>query len=81
VQFGSLAVAVLNAEDHMDVEIMDLSSTMQAVDSNSLLSPQQMEKIVRVVLQAVNDQEAHRLRVRAEQRITSGVSHELEERE
>ena len=32
-------------------------------------------------LQAVNDQEAHRQRVRAEQRITSGVSHELEERE
>jgi hypothetical protein len=63
----------------MDVEIMDLSSTMHAVDSDSLLSPQQMAKIVRVVLQAVNDQQAHRQRVRTEQRITSGVSHELEE--
>jgi hypothetical protein len=40
-----------------------------------------MDKIVRAVLEAVNDQEMHAARVRAEQRITSGVSHELEERE
>jgi hypothetical protein len=40
-----------------------------------------MDKIVRAVLQAVNDQEAHRQRVYREQRITSGVSYELEERD
>ncbi len=62
------------------VQIHDLQSTVRAVDGDALLSPQTMEKIVRAVLQAVNDQEAHRQRVRAEQRITSGVSHELEER-
>jgi hypothetical protein len=45
------------------------------------MSPQTMEKIVRVVLQAVNDQESHRQRVRAEQRITNGVSHEQEARD
>ncbi len=46
-----------------------------------LLSPQTMDKIVRAVLEAVNDRETHAARVRAERRITSGVSHELEERE
>jgi hypothetical protein len=65
----------------MEVQINDLQSTVRAVDSDSLLSPQTMEKIVRVVLQAVNEQEAHRQRVRAEQRITRGVSYELEESE
>jgi hypothetical protein len=65
----------------MDVQINDLQSTVRAVDSDSLLSPQTMEKIVRVVLQAVNDQEAHRKRVGAEQRITNGVSHEQEARD
>ena len=65
----------------MEVQIGDVQSTVRAVDSDALLSPQTLEKIVRVVLQAVNDQEAHRRRVRAEQRITSGVSHELDERE
>jgi hypothetical protein len=65
----------------MEVYIGELQSTVRAVDGDALLSPQTLEKIVRVVLQAVNDQEAHRRRVRAEQRITSGVSHELDERE
>jgi hypothetical protein len=65
----------------MEVQINDLQSTVRAVDSDSLLSPQAMEQIVRVVLQAVNDQEAYRRRVRAEQRITRGVSFELEESE
>ncbi len=64
----------------MEVQINDLTSTVRAVDGDTLLSPQTMEKIVRVVLQAVEERDAHRLRVRAEQRITSGVSHELEER-
>jgi hypothetical protein len=65
----------------MEVQIQRLQSTVQAFDGDAPLSPQTMDKIVRAVLQAVNDQEAHRRRVRAEQRITSGVSHELEERD
>jgi hypothetical protein len=64
----------------MEVQINEWQSTIQAVDSDSVLSPQQMAKIVRTVLQAVDERDAHRERVRAEQRITSGVSHELEER-
>ena len=63
----------------MEVHIGDLTSTVRAVDGDSLLAPQTMEKIVRVVLQAVRDQEEHGKRVRAEQRVTGGVSQELEE--
>ena len=64
----------------MEVQIQRLQSTVQAFDGDAPLSPQTMGKIVSALLQAVNDQETHRQRVRDEQRITSGVSHELEER-
>ena len=63
----------------MEVQIGDLASTVRAVDGDSLLTPQTLEKIVRAVLQAVNDQEAHAKRVRAETRVTGGVAHEMEE--
>lgn len=65
----------------MEVEINELSSTVQAIDGDSLLTPKTMERIVRVVLQAIDERDSHRQRVRAEQRITSGVSYELEGRE
>jgi hypothetical protein len=65
----------------VEVQIQRLESTIQAFDGDVPLSAQTMDKIVRAVLQAVNDQEAHRRRVYAEQRITSGVSYELEERD
>ncbi len=63
----------------MDVQINEVQSTVRAVDGDSLLSPATLQRIINVVLQAVNDQESHRQRVRAEQRITRGVSQELEE--
>jgi hypothetical protein len=59
----------------MQVEINHLESTVQSFDSDV----SQEEKIVRKALQAFNDQEAHRKRVHAEQRITAGISTELEE--
>jgi hypothetical protein len=65
----------------MEVQIQRLQSTVEAFDGDAPLSPQTMNKIVRAVLEAVNDQEAHRQHVRAEQRITRGVSYELEERD
>jgi hypothetical protein len=63
----------------MEVQIQTLQSTVQVFDGDVPLSPQTMAKIVRAVLQAVNDQEAHRQRVRAEQRITSEIGYEIEE--
>ena len=65
----------------MEVQIQRLQSTVRAFDGDVPLSPQTMDKIVRAVLTALGDQQMHAARVRAEQRITSGVRHELEERE
>ena len=63
----------------MEVEIQDVISEIRAVDGESLLSPDIMDSIVRAVLKLVDDNEQHKQRVRSEQRITLGVSHELEE--
>lgn len=63
----------------MEVQINEIQSTVRAVDGDTLLSPPTLAKIVRVVMREVNDQQAHRERVRSEQRITRGVRYELEE--
>jgi hypothetical protein len=65
----------------MEVEIGNVVSSVRAVDTDSLLEPQTMERIVRAVLQALNEREDHRKRVRDERRITKGVSYEREEEE
>ena len=63
----------------MDVNINEIESTVHAVDSETLLSPRTLKKIVQVVLDAVREQEEHRMRVQAEQRISAGVQQELDE--
>lgn len=65
----------------MLVEVGDLKSTVRAVDGDSLLSPQTMERIVRVVLQAVDDREFYRRRVNEEQRVATGINREVEQTE
>jgi hypothetical protein len=65
----------------MEVHINEIASTVRAMDDNTLLSPQTMEKILSAVLRAVEEREQYRDRVRAEQRITRGVGYELEEME
>ena len=62
-----------------DVQINDVQTTMTVVDSDALLTPSVQSGIVRTVLQAVADSQAHAKRVRAETRVTGGVRHELEE--
>lgn len=57
----------------MDVIIGTAKTVVRAVDSDSLVSPQIMEQILRVVLAAVQQEEEHRMRIRAEQQVTSGV--------
>ena len=64
----------------MEVHIADVVSTVRTVDGEALLAPRTMERIVRAVLRAIEEREAHQERVRAEQRITGGVRDELEER-
>ncbi|MGZ9233916.1 MAG: hypothetical protein ACXW4E_00190 [Anaerolineales bacterium] len=62
-----------------EVQINNLSSTMRVMDGDSLLAPQTLEKIVRAVLHAVNEQEEHHKRVREERRITRGVMDEMDQ--
>lgn len=61
----------------MEVHIGDVDSRVRAVDGDALLAPQTIDRIVRIVLQAVNDQDEHRKRAQSERRITSGVRDEL----
>jgi hypothetical protein len=65
----------------MDVEIGEVTTTIRAVDGSALLSPEVMKQIVKVVLRAVEEQEAHAQRVRAERRVTGGVAAERDEQE
>jgi len=60
----------------MDVEIGEVASNVRTVDGSSLLAPELMERIVRAVLQALEEKQARDARVRAERRITDGVSAE-----
>jgi hypothetical protein len=57
----------------MDVHIGELTSTIRAVDEDSVLAPAVMERIVAAVLKAVQDAEAHRKRVEAERRLVHGA--------
>ena len=65
----------------MEVEIGDLKSTVRAVDGDAFLSPPTLERIIRIVLQAVDDRDAHLRRVRDEERISTGINHDLDETE
>lgn len=69
------------ATDKTDIEINQVNTTMRAVDGDSLLTPQTMEKLVRAVLQAFNEQVAYNRRVHAERRLTGGVVPEMAEEE
>lgn len=63
----------------MEVQINEIASTVRAVDGEALLAPQTMEKILRAVMHALEEREAHQQRVQAEQRVSRGVSYDLEE--
>jgi len=62
----------------MDVEISEMQTNVRAVDGDSLLAPQTLQKIINLVLAAVRDEKAHGERVSDEQRITGGVTKENE---
>jgi hypothetical protein len=63
----------------MDVTIGEVNSTVQAVDGDSVLSRKAMEQVVRAALRAVRADQEHEKRVRAETKVTRGVSHEQAE--
>jgi hypothetical protein len=63
----------------MEVNIENIVSTVRAVDSDSLLAPQTLRRIVQAVLLAVEERESHARRVRAEQCVSGDLRDELEE--
>ncbi len=63
----------------MEININDVVSNVRTVDSDSLLSPEVLQKIVNTVLVVVEKQEGHSRDVRSEQRVTGGVRDDLEE--
>lgn len=62
----------------MEVHIGELTSVVHAVDGDSVLTQQAMDRIIRTVMEAVRQREEHRERVRREQRISGGVRDEQE---
>jgi hypothetical protein len=50
----------------VQVIIDEVVTTLRAVDGEALLAPQTLEKLVRAVLRAVNEQQDHARRVDAE---------------
>lgn len=58
----------------MDVHIGEMNSTVRMTDSASLLSPQILEQIVRVVLERLKDEQAHLKRVEDETRMRPAAS-------
>lgn len=62
----------------MQVHINEIASTVRNVDGSSSLSPSQMEEVIRLVLKAIEEREAHGQRVNAERRVTSGIRDEME---
>jgi len=53
----------------MDVSIGEISSTVRAVDGDTLLSPPTLARIVQAVMQVVEDREQHRKRVNGERKV------------
>jgi hypothetical protein len=62
----------------MNVEINEVSSTVRTVDSQALLSPAVLERIIAAVMQAVKEGNAREERAQGERRVTGGVSDERE---
>jgi hypothetical protein len=60
----------------VEVNINEMQSTVRALDSDSVLAPQTMQKIIDAVMQAVEERERHRDRVRAEQKVGGALEGE-----
>jgi hypothetical protein len=65
----------------MTTTIQTMNSNVRAVDNNSLLTPEVMQQIVRMVLQAVDDHLHEQHRERTDRRVTPGVVYEMEHEE
>jgi hypothetical protein len=58
----------------MDVEIGEVSSTVRAVDGDSLVNPAAMQRIVQHALRVMQEAQEHAKRVAEERQVTGGVA-------
>ena len=58
----------------MDFHVGEMNSSVRMTDSQSMLSPEVFERIVRAVLQRVREERAHEQRREAERRIRPRAS-------
>lgn len=58
----------------MEFHVGEMTSNVRMTDSQSALSPEVFERIVRAVLQRVREAEAHERRVESERRVRPGAS-------
>jgi hypothetical protein len=63
----------------MDVEINEVVTTVHAVDSGALLSPQLVRRLIEQVTRAMSERLEHEKRAGNERRVTGGVSVERDE--
>lgn len=57
----------------MSVYIGKMNSTVQATDTQALLSPQLLDQIVKAVLERMREEHAHEQRIADERSISSSV--------
>jgi hypothetical protein len=60
----------------MDVHIGELNSTVRVTDAQTLLSPQVLAEITRLVAAKVREEHEHSKRVEAERKVRPGVAAE-----
>jgi hypothetical protein len=62
----------------MPVEINEVASTVRTVDGDNLLDPRTLQRIVQLVMQALDDRELHEKRAAAERGVPRGVTRQQE---
>ncbi len=58
----------------MELHVGEMNSNVRMTDSQSALSPEVFERIVRSVLERLREDQAHERRVESERRVRPGVS-------
>lgn len=65
----------------MPVEIQEVSSTVRALDGDSLLDPRTLQRIVQLVMQTLEDRDRHEQRAATERGVQRGVVRQREQSE
>lgn len=63
----------------MNIHIGDVTGTVRAVDGDSLLAPQTMQRIVNAVLAAIDEAQRQKKNAESDTRVTRGVAAEQED--